>query len=147
MTRRRLGVLVLCTGNAARSQMTQAFLEHLGGGAFPVYSAGTEPADEVHPLAVRVMAEAGIDISGRRPKGVRDHLGRVPVHTLIIVCDAAAKSCPSVWPGVMERLHWPFDDPAAAEGSEEERLAVFRRVRDGIEARVRGWLAEQGGEG
>lgn len=143
MFKRRLGVLVLCTGNSCRSQMAQAFLEHHGGGDFPVYSAGTEPADRVHPLAVRVMAEKGIDISDRRPKGVREYLGRVPVHTLIIVCDGAAKSCPSVWPGVMERLHWPFEDPAVAEGGEEERLTVFRRVRDEIEERVRGWLAEQ----
>lgn len=138
------GVLVLCTGNSARSQMAAAFLRLHGGGRFAVYSAGTEPAAAVHPLTVRVMQERGIDLSGIRPEHLRRYLGTVPVHTVVIVCDAAARSCPAVWPGAQRRLNWPFDDPAAAEGSEDERLEKFREIRDAIEARVVGWLEEGG---
>ena len=135
------GVLVLCTGNSCRSQMTEGLLRHHGGDRFAVYSAGTEPADEVHPLAVAVMAEKGIDLTGQHPKSYRDFLGRVPVHTVIIVCDGAARSCPSVWPGVMERLMWPTEDPATFDGDEEATLGKFRQVRDELELRVLAWLA------
>jgi arsenate reductase len=144
MTERGPGVLVLCTGNSARSQMAEAFLRKHGGDRFPVYSAGTEPAAEVNPLTVEVMRERGLDLSGRRPEHLRRYLGTVPVHTVIIVCDGAAKSCPAVWPGAQRRLLWPFEDPAAFEGTEEERLGKFREVRDAIEARVVEWL-EGGG--
>lgn len=138
------GVLVLCTGNSARSQMAEAFLRLHGADRFRAYSAGTEPAAEIHPLTVRVMRERGIDLSGNRPEHLRRYLGTVPIHTVIIVCDGAARSCPAVWPGAQRRLAWPFEDPAAAEGSEEERLETFRRIRDAIEARVVEWL-ESGG--
>lgn len=144
MIERGLGVLVLCSGNSARSQMAEAFLRLHGRDRFAVHSAGTEPAAEVHPLTVRVMRERGIDLSGRRPRHLRDYLGTLPVHTLIIVCDGAARSCPAVWPGAQQRLLWPFEDPAAVEGSEAERLEAFRRIRDAIEARVVDWL-EAGG--
>lgn len=137
-------VLVLCTGNAARSQMAAAFLRRHGGGRFPVYSAGTEPAAAINPLAVEVMRERGIDLSGNRPRHLRRYLGTVPVHTVIIVCDSAAKSCPAVWPGARRRLLWPFDDPTALAGSEEERRARFREIRDAIEERVVGWLGAGG---
>lgn len=139
----QMGVLVLCTGNSARSQMAEAFLRQYGEGRFPVYSAGTEPAERVHPLTVKVMEEVGVDLSDARPRGVKELLGRAPVHTLIIVCDGAAKACPTVWPGVMERLSWPFEDPAAAQGSEEEQLAVFRRIRDEIGERVQDWVSRE----
>jgi len=135
-------LLVLCTGNSCRSQMAEAFLRARVGDRFDVYSAGTEPAAEVHPLAVQVMAEIGYDLSGHRPKSTRELLGRVPARVLFIVCDGAAKSCPTVWPGVLERWIWPFEDPAAAEGTEEERLAVFRRVRDEIRERFEAWAEE-----
>lgn len=135
------GVLVLCTGNSARSQMAAAFLRRQVGERFPVYSAGTAPAERIHPLTTAVMKEAGIDLEGERPRHFKDYLGRLPVHTLIIVCDGADKSCPAVWPGAYERLRWPFEDPAAAGGSEEEKLGKFREVRDAIEARVEAWVA------
>lgn len=146
MTERGPGVLVLCTGNSARSQMAEAFLRKHGGDRFPVYSAGTEPAAEINPLTVEVMRESGIDLAGRRPEHLRRYLGTVPVHTVIIVCDGAAKTCPAIWPGAQRRLMWPFDDPTAVEGGEEQRLGKFREVRDAIEARVVGWL-EGGGMG
>jgi len=134
------GVLVLCTGNSCRSQMAQAFLERHAGDRFPVYSAGSEPAPQVHPLTVRVMLEAGIDLRGRRPRHLEDYLGKVPVHTLITVCDAAARSCPAVWPGIRRRLAWPFEDPATFAGTDDEKIAKFREVRDAIAARVRDWV-------
>ncbi|MFO7638627.1 MAG: arsenate reductase ArsC [bacterium] len=132
-------VLFLCTANTCRSQMAEGFLRHHAGDRYEAASAGTEPGEEVHPLAVRVMAEKGIDISGSRPKGFRQFLGRGRIPYAITVCDNAAESCPSVWPGLGERLHWPLPDPAAAEGSEEERLAAFRRVRDELESLILAW--------
>ena len=135
------GVLVLCTGNSCRSQIAEGFLRKHAGDRFAIYSAGTEPAAEIHPLARTVMAEKGVDLADHRPKSYREFLGRIPVHTVIIVCDGAARSCPSVWPGVMERLMWPTDDPAAFVGSGDETLEEFRRVRDELEARVLDWLS------
>lgn len=135
-------LLVLCTGNSCRSQMAEAFLRAEVGDTFDVYSAGTEPAEAVHPLAVEVMAEIGHDLSGQRPKGIHDLLGRVPVKVLFIICDGAARNCPSGWPGVLERFVWPFEDPARAQGTREEHLAVFRRVRDQIGERFGAWAAE-----
>src|SRR5437867_2841898 len=113
-------VLVLCTGNSARSQMAEAFLRKYQGGRFDVHSAGTEPKDRVHPLAVRVMQEVGIDISGQRPKSTSAFLGRLPVRHLLIVCDKANQSCPRVWPGSYSRNYLPFDDPAAFVGTEAD---------------------------
>jgi arsenate reductase len=120
--------------------MAEAILRRHAGERYRVYSAGSEPADRIHPLTVRVMEEAGYDLEGQEPRGITEFLGRVAVHTVIIVCDGAAKSCPAIWPGMMERLLWPFEDPAAFEGTEEERLAKFRQVRDAIDARVREWV-------
>lgn len=138
------GIIVLCTGNSARSQMAAGFLEREAAGRFPVYSAGTEPAEAVHPLAIRVMQEKGIDLSGRKPRHLRDFLGVVPVHTIAIVCDGAAKSCPAIWPGAQERLLWPLEDPAAAAGDEQARLAKFRQIRDALEEKVAAWMAAGG---
>lgn len=140
MAEESAGVLVLCTGNSCRSQMAQAFLERHAGDRFPAYSAGSEPAAEVHPLTIRVMKEVGVDLVDRKPLHLEEYLGRVLIHTLITVCDSAAKSCPAVWPGVQERLNWPFEDPAGFEGSDEQKLAKFREVRDAIERRVKDWL-------
>ena len=136
-----IGVLVLCTGNSCRSQMAEAFLRRYGEERLRAYSAGTEPAAEIHPLARRVMAEEGLELAGQYPKEYRVYLDEVPIRTLITVCGGAAESCPAVWPGVGERLHWPIEDPAAFVGSEEETLAEFRRVRDQLKARVGDWLA------
>jgi arsenate reductase len=135
-------ILVLCTGNSARSQMAEAFLKKYKADSFSVASAGTQPKSEVHPLAVQVMNEIGIDISDQRPKDIREFLGKAPVHHVIIVCDNANQSCPRVWPGAFSRTFIPFDDPAAAAGSESERLEVFRRVRDEIGEAMRKWIPE-----
>ena len=132
-------ILVLCTGNSARSQIAAAYLERYAGDRFEVYSAGTEPADRVHPLAVEVMREQGFEITAT-PEHYRDYLGKLAPYFLIIVCDGAAKACPSVWPGSMERLHWPFEDPAAAEGTDQQKLDKFREVRDEIHHKIRTWL-------
>ena len=133
-------VLFLCTGNSARSIIGQAMLREMGGEAFEVYSAGTEPRAEVHPLAVRVMNEVGIDIAAHRPKGLKEFLGRLPVRYQIIVCSGADQSCPRVFPRLSERLYWPFDDPALFDGPPDATLTEFRRIRDEIKDRVVEWL-------
>lgn len=123
-------VLVLCTGNCCRSHLAEGVLRAAAGGRFEVASAGSNPAGYVHPLAIRVMAEIGIDISGHRSKHLNEFLTR-KVETVITVCGKADQACP-VFPGQLHRRHFPFDDPAHAGGTEEEKLAVFRRVRDEI---------------
>lgn len=132
-------VLFLCTGNSARSQMAEAFLRRYASDRFDVYSAGTRPT-EVNPLTVQVMDEVGIDISGQRSKGVKEYLGRIPVRFLIIVCESAQQTCPTIWPGMRERLVWPFDDPTKPQASEDDQLAHFRRIRDEIDEKIQGWL-------
>jgi arsenate reductase len=119
--------------------MAEAFLRSVAGDRFEVMSAGTDPVP-VNPNAIRVMAERGIDISGQRSKGVKEFLGRGFPY-LITVCDSANERCP-IFPGVINRLHWSFEDPAGAQGSEDERLQIFRRVRDEIEAAVRRFVKE-----
>jgi arsenate reductase len=133
-------VLFMCVHNSARSQMAEAFLRRLAPDRFEALSAGLEPT-AVDPLAVEVMDERGIDISGQRAKGLDEFLGKVHFGYLITVCDRANQGCPT-FPGMGTRLHWPFADPAAAEGDREDRLAAFRQTRDEIEARIREWLAE-----
>ena len=133
----RKRVLFLCTHNSARSQMAEGFLRALGGDRFEVQSAGTEET-RVHPLAIRVMDERGIDIS-RHTSKLYDGLMETPWDYLITVCDAANEHCPFI-PGVDKRLHWSFEDPSRGTGTEEERLATFRKVRDQIEARIADWL-------
>ena len=135
----RLRVLVLCTGNSARSQMAEGWLRRLGGGRVDAFSAGTHPAPAVNPLAVRVMGEVGIDLAGQRPKSVEGFLGR-PLDYVITVCDDAAEACP-VFPGPVQRIHWSFQDPAKVEGGEDARLAAFRQVRDGLRDRLEGFLS------
>ncbi len=132
-------VLFLCTHNSARSQMAEGWLRHLAGDTFEVFSAGTEPR-QPHSLAVEAMRECGIDISGHTSKGLEGILGHVPVRHAIIVCAQASNECPRIYPALGEVLHWPFDDPSAATGSEADQLAVFRRVRDEIGERLRSWL-------
>ena len=135
-------VLFLCTGNSCRSQMAEGCLRRLGGNRFEAYSAGTEPAERVHPLAIEVMAEKDIDISGQHPKNVGDYLGRIAVRHLVVVCQGANERCPRIFPGVLNRMFWPFDDPAAFEGTPAAKLEKFRSVRDQIEARIKQWLQE-----
>lgn len=135
-------ILVLCTGNSCRSQMAEGYLRHFAEDRFTALSAGMAPKEVVHPLAVTVMAEDGVDLSAQRPKDVSEFLGRIPVQHLIIVCDRANDSCPSQFPGALHRHYWPFDDPDAFEGTASETLDEFRRVRDQIKHRIIGWLDE-----
>ena len=135
-------VLFLCMGNSARSQMAEAFLRKYGNGRFEPHSAGLEPKG-VNPLTVKVMDEVGIDISNQTSKGIETYLGKMSFQYLVTVCDDADKNCPAVWPGVHKRMHWSFKDPARFEGTEEEKLAKFREVRDLIESRVKQWVQEQ----
>ncbi len=123
-------VLILCTGNSCRSHLAEGVLRTAAGEVVDVQSAGSDPAGYVHPLAIRVMKEIGIDISGHRSKHLKDFLQR-PIETVITVCAKADQACPT-FPGQVNRYHWSFDDPAKAEGTEEQKLAVFRRVRDEI---------------
>ncbi len=143
MTNKRR-VLFLCTGNSARSQMAEGWINHLLGDRWEAHSAGTEPAGYVHPLAVRAMAEAGIDISQGRSKSVNEFMGQ-EFDLVITVCDHAAENCP-LWLGRGRRLHIGFPDPAAATGIESERLEVFRRVRDAIRDSILAVLTEGTGD-
>jgi arsenate reductase (thioredoxin) len=130
-------VLILCTGNSARSQMAEGLLRHLGGDRYDVHSAGTHPGI-VRAEAIEAMAEIDIDISGHRSKSV-DEFGGQGFDYVITVCSKANESCP-VFPGAPERIAWDFDDPAAVEGDHETRLHAFRRVRDEILGRLRLFL-------
>lgn len=130
-------VLILCTGNSARSQMAEGLLRHMANDRFEVESAGVEPS-HVRPQAVEAMRERGIDISRQRSKSVDEFAGQ-NFDYVITVCDNANERCP-IYPARTERIHWSFDDPAAAEGDEAARLAVFRRVRDEIESRLREFI-------
>ncbi|MBI5381147.1 MAG: arsenate reductase ArsC [Opitutae bacterium] len=123
-------ILILCTGNSCRSHLAEGVLRAVAGDQFDVQSAGSKPAGYVHPLAIRVMQEIGIDLSGHRSKPLTEFLA-ASVETVITVCGNADQACP-IFPGQVNRHHWPFDDPAHATGNEEEKLAVFRRVRDEI---------------
>ena len=131
-------VLVLCTGNSCRGQIAEGYLRHSAGNRFNALSAGTEPRDEVHPLAVEVMREDGIDISDQRPKHVKPRLAKVAARYVIIVCSGANESCPRIFPGVLQRLYWPFDDPAGFDGP--DAIVEFRRVRDEIKQQILSWL-------
>jgi arsenate reductase len=127
-------VLFVCTHNSARSQMAEGLLRELGGGRFEALSAGTEVTG-VRPEAIQVMSEIGIDISGQESKSVEGFIGQ-EFAWVVTVCDQARETCP-IFPGAEQIAHWGFDDPAEAQGSEEERLQVFRRVRDEIRDRLR----------
>ncbi len=130
--------MFVCTGNSARSQMAEGLLRHAGANRFNVWSAGTHPT-YVRPEAVAVMKELGIDISGHRSKVVDEFVGQ-EFDYIITVCDNAKETCP-VFPGKAERLHWSFEDPAAVEGSDDQRRAAFRKVGDEIRARIGQFLS------
>jgi len=133
-------VLFLCTANSARSQMAEALLRKQAGDRFDVYSAGLEPA-QVHPYAMKVMAEIGIDMAGHRAKGVGEFLGTMNPAYVIIVCEKARQRCPTAFPATGATIiAWPIVDPAGAVGGEEATLGRFREARDQIEARIKAWL-------
>ena len=135
-------VIFLCTGNSARSQMAEAFLRKYAGDYFDVYSAGFKPRP-LHPYTVQVMKELGYDLSGQHPKDLKQYLGQVHFGIVITVCVKAEEWCPTL-PGVSTRLFWPFEDPAAFQGTEEEKLAKFREIRDKINSKTKEWLKERG---
>lgn len=133
-------VLFLCTGNSCRSQMAEAFLRKYAGDKYDVYSAGLE-AQGIQPNTIKVMKEIGIDISSQESKSLKKFLGKKHFGFLITVCARAEEECP-VFPDVSTRLYWPFDDPRAAEGSEEEVLEKYREVRDQIEIKIKEFISD-----
>ena len=132
-------ILVICSQNSVRSQMVEGFLREYGCYYFEVFSAGFDPAP-VHPMAVQVMQEVGIDISGQRSKSVKEYLGKMAFGHVIAVCEKAEEQCPVIFPSALKILSWPFDDPATLIGSEADQLQEFRRVRNEIDATVRTWV-------
>lgn len=132
-------VLFLCTGNSCRSQMAEGLWRELGEGAWESFSAGSKPAGYVHPTAIEVMQEIGVDLSTNRSKHVNEFAGQ-PFDLVVTVCDSAKEACP-VFPGAKQMLHWPFDDPAHATGSSDEVRSEFRRVRTEINDRIAAYLA------
>lgn len=137
-------VLFLCTGNACRSQIAEAWLRELGGASFEVFSAGLEPHG-VNPYTITIMEELGVDMSSHRSKHLNEFIQKpdLDFDYLITVCGNADERCP-YFPGMGTRLHWPFEDPAAFVGPDEETLAAFRDVRDQIKVKIQGWLEEMG---
>ena len=133
-------VLILCTGNSCRSHMAEGILRAAAGDILEVHSAGSRPTGFVHPKAIAVLAEIGIDISSHTSNSMNDFLDR-DIDTVITVCGNADQACP-VFPGQIHRHHWPFDDPAHATGTEEEILSEFRRVRDEIQTTFLAYAAE-----
>jgi arsenate reductase len=136
---RPMRVLFLCTHNSSRSQMAEGLLRSRGGDAYEVFSAGTQPRS-VHPLAIQVMQEIGIDLSTHRAKGIEEFAAASPMDLVITVCDEAAEACP-FFPNARQQVHWGFSDPSQVAGSEGERLAAFRHVRDLIAAKINQFLA------
>ena len=133
-------VLILCTANSARSQMAEALLRDKSADALDILSAGTDPAVRVNPTAVEVMREIGIDISQAQPKDLGQFLGQTHFHHVITVCHDAEGRCPTVWPGLATREHWPIEDPVAFQGDSEATLTKFREVRDELSRRLDLWL-------
>ena len=134
----KISVLFVCTHNSARSQMAEGLLRHLGGERFAVYSAGTK-ATRVNPYAIKAMAEVGIDLSNHTSDQI-DQYKHQRFDYVITVCDSARETCP-YFPAAKHQLHWSFEDPAAATGSEQQILQTFRRIRDQIEARIQEFLS------
>lgn len=136
----KIKVLFLCTGNSCRSQIAEAWLRKFARDQFEVYSAGLEPHG-VNPYTITVMEEAGVDLDGHRSKHIDEFIGKINFNYLITVCGNADERCP-VFPGMGIRHHWPFEDPAAFVGPEQEKLALFRQVRDQIKIKIQNWLIE-----
>jgi arsenate reductase len=137
-TTQPLRVLFLCTHNSSRSQIAEGLLRTRGGAAYAVFSAGTHPR-VVHPLAIKVMQEIGIDISNQRAKSLEEFRNQPPMDLVVTVCDEAAEACP-FFPNARHQVHWGFPDPSRVEGSEEERLAAFRHIRDLMAVRINQFL-------
>jgi arsenate reductase len=136
-------ILFLCTGNSARSQMAEAFIRLYADEHFDPYSAGMEPKG-INPYTIRVLEERGISLDGHTSDDLRTYLGHMYFGYVVTVCDHAEQNCPRSWLQAQNHIHWGFEDPAAFEGTDEEKLARFREVRDQIETQVCGWLMDQG---
>jgi len=136
--------LFLCTGNSARSQMGEAFLRAYAGENFDVFSAGLEPKGEILPVVRTVMSEIGLKMDGQYSKSVNEYLGKVTFAYTVTVCGGAEEKCPRVFLGMGKHMFWPFEDPAAVEGAEEEILAQVRVIRDQMAEKIQSWLREQG---
>ena len=135
-------LLFLCTGNSARSQMAEGLLRQYAGDRFEVYSAGIDPKG-INPYSIRAMDEIGIDIRGQHSKSVKEYMGRVFFRYVITVCGHADANCPqALWAQGGEKLHWSFEDPAAVEGTDEQKLAAFRETRNLLETQIKNWIAE-----
>lgn len=134
-------VLFLCTGNSARSQMAEAFLRKYAGDRFDVYSAGLDPKG-INPYTVRILEEIGINIDDHTSDSVRTYMGRDNFRYVITVCAHADQNCPTPLWHLGEKLHWPFDDPASATGSDDEIMVKFREVRDQIDAKIKTWVRQ-----
>jgi arsenate reductase len=139
---RRPNVLFVCNKNGARSQMVEALLRKYAGDRFNVFSAGLHPEPEIHPLALKVMEEIGVSLEGQRAKSTKEYMAKITPNYLIITMKRDEEHCPRMFPGMQCRLEWPFDDPRQVDGTAEERLDAFRRVRDQIDERVRDWLED-----
>ena len=142
MIMKKSKVLFLCTGNSARSQMAEGLLRIYGGDQFEIKSAGLDPKG-IHPMTIQVMKELNYDMIGHSSKSLSDFTGKENFDFLITVCDHAKESCP-IFPGVGDRLHWGFDDPAAFEGPDEIKLKKFRQVRDELETKILEWMSAMG---
>jgi arsenate reductase len=142
MFMKKIKVLFLCTGNSARSQMAEGLLCLHGRGQFDVHSAGLDPK-AIHPFTIQVMNEIGCDMSGHTSKSLSLFIGKENFDFLVTVCDHANESCP-VFPGVGSRLHWGFEDPAAYLGSDDDKLKIFRQIRDAIDIKILDWMTEMG---
>jgi arsenate reductase len=136
-----LRVLFLCTHNSSRSQMAEGLLRTRGGSTFAVFSAGTEPRT-VHPLAIKVMQELGIDIRDQRAKGIETFATEPPMDLVVTVCHEAQEACP-IFPNAHRQVHWGFPDPSRVTGTEQERLAAFRHIRDLIAAKIGQFLGRK----
>jgi arsenate reductase (thioredoxin) len=136
-------VLFLCTGNSCRSHMAEGLLRSLAGEQFEVFSAGSRPTGKVHPLAIEAMGDIGVDISKHTSKSLDAFAGE-KFDYVITVCDNAREACPN-FPGATKQLHWSFDDPAHAAGTDEQKIRVFRRVRDEIRHRIRRFVEANAG--
>lgn len=137
-------VLFLCTGNSARSQMAEAFLRQYAGDTFEAHSAGLKPR-EINPYTIRVMEEKGISLDGQHSKSVSEYLAKTNISLFFTVCNHAEENCPKAFLNSAGRhYHWDFEDPAAFEGSDEDKLVKFREIRDQIDQKLKDWLAEQG---
>jgi len=142
MKKDKPNVLFVCSHNSARSQMAETFLRDYGGDYFDVYSAGIE-GTRINPYTIKVLEELNYDLSEQYAKSISDFLGNMKFDIVITVCSEAEKNCPTI-PGVKTKLHWDIENPSSFEGTEEEKIEVFRRVRDDIKAKVLEFLKERG---